>query len=103
VTGFEVDPTALRSASPKFSTTGDGLADAWAALRSVLDAEGACWGGDEVGQKFSQGYSPAADTARAAFPGITDAIHGIRTELDNTATTYEQVDRGNAGSFGAQG
>jgi WXG100 family type VII secretion target len=103
VTGFEVDPDALRSASPKFTSTGDKLADAWQALRSVMDAEGTCWGGDEVGQKFAQGYSPAADTAREAFPGIAEAVHAIRTELDNTATTWEQADQGNAHSFGAQG
>ncbi len=103
MTGFEVDSTALRSASPKFSTTGDKLADAWEALRSVMDAEGACWGNDEAGQKFAQGYSPAADTARAAFPGMASGIHDIRTELDDTAATWEQVDQGNAGSFGGQG
>ncbi|PRY43327.1 WXG100 family type VII secretion target [Umezawaea tangerina] len=103
MTGFEVDPTALRSASPKFSSTGDKLADAWDALRSVMDAEGTCWGNDEVGQKFAQGYTPAADTARQAFPGIAEAIQNIRTELDDTATTWEQSDLGNARSFGAQG
>ncbi|WNV91123.1 type VII secretion target [Umezawaea sp. Da 62-37] len=103
MTGFEVDPTALRSASPKFSSTGDKLADTWEALRSVMDAEGTCWGTDEVGQKFAEGYTPAADTARESFPGIAGAIQNIRTELDDTATTWERSDQGNARSFGAQG
>ena len=103
MTGFEVDPAALRSASPKFTSTGDKLGDAWEALRSVLDAEGQCWGNDDVGKKFAQGYTPAADTAREAFPGITGGIRSIRTELDATADTWEQVDTGNARSFGANG
>ena len=103
MSGFEVDPTALRSASPKFSSTGDKLADAWEALRSVMDAEGQCWGNDEAGQKFAQGYTPAADTAREAFPGLARGITDIRAELDDTAATWEQYDQANARSFGAQG
>lgn len=100
---LEVDPTALRSASPKFSSTADKLNGAWEALRSVLDAEGECWGNDEPGQEFAKGYKPAADLGREAFPGITQGIYDIRTGLDESANTWESVDQGNAQAFGGQG
>lgn len=103
MSGFEVDPTALRAASPKFSTTGDNLRDAFNTLKSVLDAEGACWGGDDGGTSFAEGYLPAADSALQAFGVLIPAVHSIRTGLDESANAWEQVDQSGADAFGGQG
>jgi len=102
VTGFEVDPTALRSASPKFSAAGDKLQTAWETLRGVLDANNGCWGGDEAGSEFAKSYLPIADQARQAFPVLTEGIHSIRTGLDASADTWEAVDQGGAQSLGGR-
>lgn len=102
VTGFEVDPTALRSASPKFSAAGDKLQTAWETLRGVLDANNGCWGNDEAGQEFSKSYLPIADLARQAFPMLTDGIHSIRKALDASADTWESVDQAGAKSLGGK-
>jgi uncharacterized protein YukE len=102
VTGFEVDPTALRSASPKFSAAGDKLQSAWETLRSALDAQGECWGNDEAGQEFAKSYKPLADSTRQAFPMLVEGIHSIRTGLDASADTWEAVDQGGAQSFGGK-
>lgn len=102
VSGFEVDPTALRSASPKFSAAGDKLQTAWETLRGVLDANQGCWGGDEAGKEFEKTYVPIADQARQAFPALAEGIHSIRTGLDASADTWEAVDQGGAQSLGGR-
>lgn len=102
MTGFEVDPTALRSQSPKFSAAGDKLQTAWEALRGVLDANNGCWGGDEAGQEFAKSYLPIADQARQAFPALTEGIHSIREGLDASADTWEAVDQANRRSLGGR-
>lgn len=102
MTGFEVDPTALRSASPKFSSAGDKLQTAWETLRSELDAQGECWGNDEAGQEFAKSYKPLAESGRQAFPLLVDGIHSIREGLDASADTWESVDQGGAKSFGGK-
>ena len=102
VTGFEVDPTALRSASPKFSAAGDKLQTAWETLRGVLDANHGCWGGDEAGKEFEKTYLPIADKARQAFPALTEGMHSIRTGLDASADTWEAVDQSGAQSLGGK-
>jgi uncharacterized protein YukE len=102
VSGFEVDPTALRSASPKFSAAGDKLQTAWETLRGVLDANNGCWGGDDAGKEFEKSYVPIADKARQAFPALVEGIHSIRTGLDASADTWEAVDQGGAQSLGGK-
>ncbi|WP_394613708.1 WXG100 family type VII secretion target [Lentzea sp. JNUCC 0626] len=102
MTGFEVDPTALRAASPKFSATGDKLQTAWEALRTVLDANNGCWGGDEAGQEFAKTYLPLADSGGKAFPLLTEGIHAIRKGLDESANAWEAADKANAKSMGGK-
>ena len=102
VTSFEVDPTALRSASPKFSAAGDKLQTAFEALRGVLDAHNGCWGGDDAGKEFAKTYVPIAEQALAAFPALAGGIHSIREGLDASADTWEAVDEGGAKSFGGK-
>ncbi|WP_158851392.1 WXG100 family type VII secretion target [Saccharothrix deserti] len=103
MSGFEVDPVALRAASPKFTTASEKLRDALASLGSVLDAEGACWGGDEAGQKFGEGYQPGAQLGREAFAGLADGLQSIREGLDASAAQWEQVDQAGAQTFGSGG
>ncbi|MFD9705313.1 WXG100 family type VII secretion target [Lentzea sp. NPDC059081] len=100
MTSFEVDPTALRSASPKFSAAGDKLQTAFETLRGVLSANNGCWGGDEAGQEFAKTYLPIADKASQAFPALVEGIHSIREGLDASADTWEAVDQGGARSMG---
>lgn len=102
MTGFEVDPTALRSASPKFSATGDKLQTAWETLRGVLDANNGCWGGDDAGKEFQKSYVPIADQARQAFPALAEGVHSIRKGLDASADTWESVDQSGAKSLGGK-
>ncbi|MFD5824954.1 WXG100 family type VII secretion target [Lentzea sp. NPDC060358] len=102
MTSFEVDPTALRSASPKFSAAGDKLQTAFETLRAVLDANNGCWGGDDAGKEFEKTYVPIAAQARDAFPALAEGIHSIREALDASADTWEAVDQAGARSLGGR-
>lgn len=97
--GYGVRPTELRSSSPGFSGAADQLETAMTTLTSALQAEGACWGGDEAGQQFATGYEPAAQGATEAFDALVQALHGIRANLDGMAETWDGADSGTAAGF----
>lgn len=96
MSGFDVDPEALRGASPKFDGAADKLQAALNRLNGVLQAEGQCWGGDDAGQEFSKDYVPGSQSAANGITGLGKALHQVRTELDDTAKTWDDVDQGNA-------
>ena len=98
--GFDVDPTRLRSAAPRFDAVADQLRNAGAALNTALSAEGACWGGDEAGQAFAQKYLPQLEATTTALGNVVEALRAIRTSLDASADTWEGADQGGAGRFG---
>jgi uncharacterized protein YukE len=98
--GFDVDPTRLRSAAPRFDAVADRLANAGSALNAALSAEGPCWGGDEAGQMFAQSYLPQAEATTTALGNVVEALHAIRAGLDASADTWEGADQSGAGRFG---
>lgn len=99
MTGYDVDPDALRGASPKFASTADAIKAAFDTLNGVLQAEGNCWGGDESGQKFGSEYEPARDSAVTAFGELGGAVGEIRTKLDAAAASWESDDQANSDRF----
>ena len=101
--GFEVNPEALRGASPKFDGSADKLESALTKLNGVLQAEGQCWGGDEAGQEFAKQYEPGSQQGTDGIKGIAEALHQIRGELDDTARTWDDVDKANADGIKSQG
>lgn len=101
--GFEVNPEALRGASPKFDGSADKLESALAELNGVLQAEGQCWGGDEAGQEFAKQYEPGSQQGTDGIKGIAEALHQVRGELDATARTWDDVDKANADGIKSQG
>ncbi|TDD91639.1 WXG100 family type VII secretion target [Saccharopolyspora karakumensis] len=101
--GFEVDPEALRGASPKFDASSDKLQSALDKLNGVLQAEGQCWGGDEAGQEFAKNYLPGSQQGTDGVKSLAQALHQVRGELDATARTWDDVDQANADGIKSQG
>src|SRR5919204_1204649 len=98
-----VDPATLRSGATKFSTAADQLDDARAALETGLNAQGACWGDDEGGQKFAEGYVPGQQQVVEAFRSLVEALRNVRTNVEATAADHENTDQANARNLGNQG
>jgi WXG100 family type VII secretion target len=96
VSGFDVHPEKLRGASPKFDNASDSLKTALDKLNGVLQAEGACWGGDEAGQAFAKEYEPGAENGTESMQALAQALHQVRGELDATARTWDEDDKSNA-------
>lgn len=76
MTTLRADTAALRAAEPAFDTMAAAVAGLLNRLAGALDAEGACWGADEVGSAFAQKYLPAAISVLDALPPLRDAIAG---------------------------
>lgn len=91
-----IDPAGVRSAGAKVGHAGEDFASRASALANALAAEGACWGGDESGQKFAKDYVPAADGIRDAMAKVAEALQAIGESLVGTADVMEQQDTFNA-------
>jgi uncharacterized protein YukE len=100
--GFDVDPTRLRAAAPRFDAVADQLDDARSALHGGCTAEGPCWGGDQAGQAFAQSYLPPAEVVRTALGAAVAALRAIRAGLDESAATWEGAEGAAAGGFGGR-
>jgi hypothetical protein len=73
---LRADPVALRTAEPAFDTMASAIAGLLGRLTTALAAEGACWGEDEAGSAFQQGYLPSAISVFEALPPLRDGIAG---------------------------
>lgn len=99
---IRVDEEALRAARPAITKVADKVADAVRAALAVIEAEGECWGADEIGQEFGGKYAPAAaegltglDLLQQAVNGVGDGVGAVATDFgvqdDNNATGVEQA------------
>jgi uncharacterized protein YukE len=88
-----VDVTGVHDAVPSFDALADRIAEAYRRLGSVLDGEGACWGGDEVGARFAQAYQPAAERVRGAFPDLSESVHEVASALRTVAADVAASDQ----------
>ncbi|MEU8384508.1 hypothetical protein [Streptosporangium sp. NPDC048865] len=101
----DISPTDLKKRKEDFHAESDELRTAFAKAMADLDALGAFWGNDEVGQKFAggaggAGYLAARDEARSHVEGIRDGYRKIGDNLGlvgdnvtgaNWATVEEMV------------
>ncbi|SES47187.1 WXG100 family type VII secretion target [Actinokineospora terrae] len=93
MTGFGIDPNAVRSGANGYGTAGDLLADAQRALTDALSAQGACWGGDESGQAFAKDYVPAVEGMTQAFGDLATALQAIKTALTESVAGQQGTDQ----------
>ncbi|MFC4852585.1 WXG100 family type VII secretion target [Actinophytocola glycyrrhizae] len=90
--GFNVQTDRLLRGAGGFGSSGDALTQAGTTLGSALDAQGECWGGDESGQAFAKDYVPNSQKVRDAFGSLAEALHAIRTALEESANSYDNVE-----------
>lgn len=89
---LRVEPGTLRRHAKGFSEGGEELKQIFDRLAAVLSAEGRCWGADETGQQFEQGYKEPRQGAYDAFTGLPGALEDIRSGLDKMAKNYKAAE-----------
>jgi uncharacterized protein YukE len=89
---LRVEPGTLRRHAKGFSTGGEELEQIFDRLDAVLSAEGKCWGADETGQQFEQGYEKPRQAAYDTFGELPGALKDIRTGLDKMAKNFQDAE-----------
>jgi uncharacterized protein YukE len=87
-----VEPASLRRNAKGFSEGGTELKRIFKQLDTKLSAEGSCWGGDETGQQFEQGYEKPRKGAYDAFDQLPGTLKDIRSGLEKMAKNYEKAE-----------
>ncbi|MEU1982665.1 hypothetical protein [Nocardia sp. NPDC019395] len=101
MTDIKVDEEALQAARPAIAEVADQVADAVNAALEVINAEGECWGGDEIGQKFAETYKPGAEEGLTGLNLLNQAVNGVGDGLGAVATDFGNQDESNASALGA--
>ncbi len=91
-TVMRADTTALRQAAPGLDAIAAALGETLRQLSAALDAEGSCWGGDEIGTSFGATYGPAAGQVRDALARLRDGVAGIGADMLTMAAQVERSD-----------
>lgn len=98
---IRVDEEALQAARPAIAQVADQVAGAVNAALAVINAEGECWGGDEIGQKFAETYKPGADEGLTGLDLLNQAVNGVGDGVGAVATDFGNQDESNANALGA--
>ncbi|MEU8345922.1 Proteins of 100 residues with WXG [Actinomadura meyerae] len=89
---LEVDTEELKRAGKGFTTGATQLEAIFNRLSSALSAEGECWGTDETGKTFAEGYKEPSTQVLESFPKLKEGLEGIRKGVDQMAKTYKQAE-----------
>ncbi|MFD0900996.1 WXG100 family type VII secretion target [Actinomadura sediminis] len=89
---LEVDTEALKRSGEGFHTGAQTLKSIHDRLSNALSAEGKCWGADETGQQFEQGYWEPAGNVLKMFGQLAEGLDGIKKGVDKMAKTYKQAE-----------
>jgi hypothetical protein len=83
------DPVGLRDTQPHLRLLTSAVAGTLARLGAALDAEGPCWGADQMGEAFGTTYAPAAQQVRAAWARLHDGLSGVGDALGLAADNVD--------------
>lgn len=89
---MRVDIVALREAVPAFGVVASTLDLTLRRLASALDAEGVCWGADELGRTFGDSYRPTAATVRDAMAALSALIDEIGGAVGTVADSVDAAE-----------
>ncbi|MFC9892595.1 hypothetical protein ACFVMC_02770 [Nocardia sp. NPDC127579] len=96
MTTLKVDPDALKATKPGISTVADKVLTAIANVRSVVDAEGECWGSDEIGTNFAQKYVPDAESGLKGIESLSKCVESLAGGVDSIAEAFQKQDEANS-------
>ncbi|MCX2731716.1 WXG100 family type VII secretion target [Saccharopolyspora sp. NFXS83] len=97
---MEMRPEEIRAGGKRIGDAGSQLSTVLQQLKSGLDAEGECWGGDEAGQKFAESYVKNSTDVSDGMKKLAEALGNIRDNLTATADDTEGRDEQAASDIG---
>jgi uncharacterized protein YukE len=89
---LEVDTEELKRAGKGFHDGATQLKAIYDRLNSALSSEGECWGSDETGKTFAEGYKEPSKSVLDAFGKLEKGLDGIKKGVDQMAKTYKQAE-----------
>ena len=89
---MRVDAAGLRHCGPAFAFMSTAIDETLRRLGHRLDAEGACWGSDEMGTTFGASYGPAATDVREALPSLRDGLTAVGESLLTVADNADAAE-----------
>jgi len=87
-----MQPDRVRSGASRMRAAGEALQEVVQQLTTAIQAEGACWGNDEGGQKFAEEYVPASTGTSEALAQLVTTLAQIGDHLQGMADSTEDVD-----------
>jgi uncharacterized protein YukE len=90
--GFRVDPATFTAGASSVSGAGGAVAAAAQALSAALAGTGGMAGADEVGQKFSAQYDPAAAALATLLGNLAGGLGTVADALEATGANYATAD-----------
>ncbi|AHH15810.1 WXG100 family type VII secretion target [Nocardia nova] len=93
---FRADPAALQATEPKYNDVSDRVITAVQTLKRITEAEGKCWGDDEIGNKFAEGYVEPAGQALTGGSNLGAILSSMASNMVSAAQTLQQQDEANA-------
>ncbi|WP_068274466.1 WXG100 family type VII secretion target [Aldersonia kunmingensis] len=63
-------------------------------MQARTDAEGTCWGSDEPGSTFADGYESAAGETMSALDRAARRVDDVARNVRANADNYDATDRG---------
>lgn len=90
--GFTVDPATFTTGATQVSGAAGSVAAAAQALSAALAGTGGMAGADEVGQKFSAQYDPAAAALATLLGNLSSGLGTVADALEATGANYAGAD-----------
>lgn len=92
---FFVDPDRFARSARQFDALADELLQLHMRLGYRQQAEGKCWGSDEPGRNFAEGYEPGVRKAADNAETLTDVLGAIAETMRSSATEFDATDQRN--------
>lgn len=100
---LQVHADLYRRSSTGFDAIADDLVRVSRTMRDRHGAEGKCWGGDDTGTTFGQGYEPNVAAAMSKLGSLIERVGAVGDNVRTTADNYIHTDDGFSGRIGGVG
>ncbi|MFD4431210.1 hypothetical protein [Nocardia sp. NPDC058497] len=89
---LDVNPDALKATRAEFNTVSAATTAALNALSTVIAAEGECWGADETGKAFAEGYTGDVEPGKQAIAKLATVLSQYGERVETAATKFAEKD-----------